>query len=69
MKTNRFTGKQVRNQWEAAGITAREANQLHSMMRKLVKIYQKPNLYVGYQDTIGRILVELEDLLEESGRS
>tara|TARA_Y100000004_G_scaffold196705_1_gene267685 strand:- start:1213 stop:1404 length:192 start_codon:yes stop_codon:yes gene_type:complete len=61
--------KQVRNQHTgAAGITAREGNQLHSMWHKLHKLYKKPNLFVGHKQKVAQCMELIHDLLEESGR-
>ena len=61
--------KQVRNQHTgAAGITEREANQLHSMWIKLNKIQKKNNLFLGYRTKILRAMENIYEVLDESGR-
>tara|TARA_Y100000401_G_scaffold67122_1_gene53702 strand:- start:471 stop:701 length:231 start_codon:yes stop_codon:yes gene_type:complete len=61
--------KQARNRYSSAGITAREANMLWSMVFKLRKLENKNNLYVGHAQRILDARLTLELLLEEADRA
>lgn len=61
--------KQSRNQHTgASGITQREASQLFSMMDKLDKLQNKPNLYRGYTPKIIEIKTLIYEILAHAGR-
>lgn len=61
--------KQTRNRHTgSAGITEREARQLHSMWHKLDKLSKKKNLWRGYQDSCLEAMQIIYEMLERSER-
>ena len=57
---NRYTG--------AAGITTREAEALYSMIMRIEKIKQKPNLYFGTVTDLQSIQLKIWSTLGKAGR-
>ena len=56
------------NQHNSQGITAREAKQIYEMARKLQKIQDKPNLFIGYSSMIQDLKDKMKELLIRSSR-
>jgi hypothetical protein len=61
--------KQVRNRHSSAGITNREAETLKRCAKKIFKISQKTNLYIGYENRLLTINDLLYELLQQADRA